>query len=239
VSPGIHKLTHTADILTTSTLASFTADYWGLTESDVTDALTFGASSINKFSSLRFFRFLAALEDTFGVRVDDPASVTSFATLKAAMLGGAAHGNGMAAAAPDDSPAAPAAAPPPPGVAVAGIVAIGHDIEEIDSLPRADDYRTAPFYRSHFTLAEIEYCLRSTNPRQHFAARFCAKEAVRKCGPRFAALDMRSIEVVNTESGQPQVRIRGEQDGADVYGRLLLSMSHSEQLASAFVIVTA
>jgi phosphopantetheine--protein transferase-like protein len=212
-------------------LASFTADYWQLDRAAINDALTFGVAAIPRFTSLRFFRFLAALEDKFGMRVSDPGSVTSYAALKAVLVGAAAEvRNGHHVEAPQPvSPPVPIAGPQPTGVS-----AIGHDIEENANLPEASDYRSDPFYRTHFTSAEIDYCTQSTNPRQHFAARFCAKEAVRKCGPMYAALQPRDIEVINTESGQPEVRITN----ADVSDkRLMLSMAHSNLFASAFVVI--
>jgi holo-[acyl-carrier protein] synthase len=215
----------------TSKLISFTADYWHLNPTDVRDDLAFNVTSIPKFSSMRFFRFLAAFEDTFGVRVSDPGSVITYSALKSIITHGASGRHNGHAEMPDQ------AADTRASTLQSGISAIGHDIEEIASLPETTDYRAEPFYRSHFTAREIEYCMRSTNPRQHFAARFCAKEALRKCGPMFAALDPRSIEVVNTESGQPTLQISQLHDS--FYPRVFLSLSHSEQLASAFVIVTS
>jgi holo-[acyl-carrier protein] synthase len=214
------------------TLSSFTADYWSLNPADVTDDLTFSAVFIRKFSSLRFFRFLAALEDTFGVPVSDPGAVTTYAVLRSIIGAASQLGNGHTD--PVEKTRELGAESHPPQ---SGIHAVGHDIEEITNLPEAADYRSHPFYRAHFSAGEIEYCIQSTNPRQHFAARFCAKEAVRKCGPIFAALDPRSIEVVNTESGQPCIRLSDGQDMSNF--RLLVSLTHSDRLASAFVVVTA
>jgi phosphopantetheine--protein transferase-like protein len=212
-------------------LAALTAEFWQLDVQQVSDDLAFSISAIRKFNSMRFYRFIASIEDAFGVRIADPGSMTTFGRLREVATQSPAERTGHQAAAVEVVQPEPRAST---NNLHPGVRAVGHDIEEIANLPTADDYRTAPFYTSHFTAAEIEYCLQSTHPLQHFAARFCAKEAVRKCGPQFAAINPRNIEVLNDEAGQPSIRINGA--AVDSGTRLLVSLSHSALLASAFVI---
>ena len=109
-----------------------------------------------------------------------------------------------ATASPALSPAAPSvngqnAAP----VSAAGAVRCGIDIELIDHLPRVADCWEDPFYRDHFAPAEIAYCQLQETPALHFAARWCAKEALKKCDGAFLSTAMKDIEVVADGTGSP------------------------------------
>jgi hypothetical protein len=66
-----------------------------------------------------------------------------------------------------------------------GTFTCGIDIQDISIFPETDDYWTEPFYQENFTGEEIAYCAAAGFPRQHFAARWCIKEALRKNGPAF------------------------------------------------------
>jgi holo-[acyl-carrier protein] synthase len=88
-------------------------------------------------------------------------------------------------------------------VLAAGAVRCGIDIELIDHLPRAADCWEDPFYRDHFAPAEIAYCQVQETPALHFAARWCAKEALKKCDSVFLPTAMKDIEVVADGTGSP------------------------------------
>jgi phosphopantetheine--protein transferase-like protein len=81
--------------------------------------------------------------------------------------------------------------------------AIGVDIEEIATMPHADDYREHPFYRETFSQEEISHCILQSHPRESFAGLFSAKEAVLKAegGKKLHAL--RGIEIFHDEDGKP------------------------------------
>jgi holo-[acyl-carrier protein] synthase len=79
----------------------------------------------------------------------------------------------------------------------------GIDIEMVESLPQAKDYWEDDFYKTCFTPAEIAYCLTQENPRIHFAARWCAKEALKKCDPGYLEEEMSCIELSLNNAGQP------------------------------------
>jgi phosphopantetheine--protein transferase-like protein len=89
--------------------------------------------------------------------------------------------------------------------AVARPVCCGIDIELIDHLPRVDDCWEDPFYRDHFAPGEIAYCLLQETPSLHFTARWCAKEALKKCDGAFLATVPKDIEVVVDGAGAPHL----------------------------------
>lgn len=63
------------------------------------------------------------------------------------------------------------------------IVAIGHDLIEIDRIRRMLA-REGQRAEKLFALTELEYCARLSDPAPSFAARFAAKEAFQKVWPR-------------------------------------------------------
>ncbi|MDR1009495.1 MAG: 4'-phosphopantetheinyl transferase superfamily protein [Rickettsiales bacterium] len=99
---------------------------------------------------------------------------------------------------------------------------IGCDIEEID---RFEERETA-FFDKIFTRAEVEYCRAQAHPAQHFAARFCAKEAVVKAlaGLGVSGVHYRDIEVVK-KNGVPAVELEGF--------TISISLSHAGNMAMA------
>jgi holo-[acyl-carrier protein] synthase len=98
---------------------------------------------------------------------------------------------------PDGPPAAVVA------TATGGDVSCGVDIELIENLPHAADPWEDPFYRSVFAPPEIAYCLMQEAPALHFAARWCAKEALKKSDRALLAADLKDLEVVPDEAGAP------------------------------------
>jgi phosphopantetheine--protein transferase-like protein len=116
-------------------------------------------------------------------------------------------------------------------------LSVGVDIELIDNMPEAADFWAADFYRSHFTAEEIAYCVRQPHPRMHFAARWCAKEALMKCDPAFREVDPTTLQVTVAASGQPVF----ESLQSDGPRRLphALSMTHTPQMAAAVVAAAA
>jgi phosphopantetheine--protein transferase-like protein len=113
-------------------------------------------------------------------------------------------------------------------------VSCGIDIELIDSLPTAIDYWEDAFYKENFTPAEIAYCLIQEMPALHFAARWCAKEALKKCDPDFFSEEMKNLELVAGESRQPTLKhyVGGEAHELPH----AVSISHAPLAAVAIVI---
>ena len=108
--------------------------------------------------------------------------------------------------------------------------AVGCDIEEVKRF----ENKTQTFLDKVFTKAEQEYCQSEAKPYQHFAARFCAKEAVVKalCSLGFAAPAYKDIEIKRLENGVPYVVLHAPEI-ENV--RFAVSLSHSRANALATV----
>jgi len=122
------------------------------------------------------------------------------------------------------------------------ILGIGIDVVEVARIRAAlANPRTGARFRARvFTEEEIGYCSRRRNGHQSFAARFAAKEATMKAlGHGFGqGIGWREIEVVRGD-GAPSVRLYGAaQKYADALGvgRIHLSLTHTAELAIAYVI---
>lgn len=120
------------------------------------------------------------------------------------------------------------------------IVGIGCDIIEIERIARA--IKSESFIRRVFTAEEAAYCQRrGQQAAASFAARFAAKEAVLKAletGLREGSLQ--EIAVDNDGLGKPLVQLSGhfamlaKQLGVK---NIQISLSHSRELATAYVIM--
>jgi phosphopantetheine--protein transferase-like protein len=104
----------------------------------------------------------------------------------------------------------------------------------IDHLPPSADCWEDPFYRDHFAAAEIAYCQVQETPAVHFAARWCAKEALKKCDGAFLPTAMKDIEVVADGTGSPFL----VHHAGGVTRRLphAVSLSHTTHAAVAVVV---
>jgi len=122
------------------------------------------------------------------------------------------------------------------------IVGIGSDVLEVARMERELRTDGASLKEAVFTSGEIAYCEGKRHPARHFAARFAAKEAVFKA----LALDgtgglrFRDVEVRNDEAGRPRVELSGamrELAEASGVARIFLSLSHTDELAAATVVL--
>jgi phosphopantetheine--protein transferase-like protein len=100
-------------------------------------------------------------------------------------------------------------------------VAVGIDIEEIDAMPRATDFRENEFYKMNFSSAEIAYCILQPAPYASFAGLFAAKEAI--------------VKANNSNRSKPfnTIVISHDQEGKPTYPGLHVSISHTNNLALA------
>ncbi len=116
------------------------------------------------------------------------------------------------------------------------ITGIGTDIIDIDRIEKAIE--NPRFIDRVFTCREKDYCMSKIRNSQHFAARFASKEAVMKAlGKGFAFQD---IEVMNNEDGKPEIILYGnakEYAGEAGVDRIFLTISHSQNMAIAFVVM--
>ena len=122
------------------------------------------------------------------------------------------------------------------------IVGLGVDIAEVDRIEAAIRRHGDAFLRRVFTAAEIAYCERRKNKFERYAARFAAREAAQKAlgtGWR-GGIAWRDFEITNLASGKPTLKVSG---GAGRFARRLkvkritLSLSHTRDLAIAYVIL--
>jgi phosphopantetheine--protein transferase-like protein len=177
----------------------------------------------------------AAIRRNLGMYVAQSFSARTYGELETAVFGANGHAAGSSSnghhemSAPVDEATAIASATD----ASDGAVSVGVDIEMIESLPDEHDFWTSDFYRSHFTGAEIAYCIRQQNPRMHFAARWCAKEALAKCDARFVKVDPATIQIALLSDGRPSL----EWIRAGSIERLphAVSLTHTPLMAAAVV----
>jgi holo-[acyl-carrier protein] synthase len=117
---------------------------------------------------------------------------------------------------------------------------IAHGIDLVD-FPRIEDMvkrHGERFLDRVFTVAEQQYANANKNGIEKLAGRFAAKEAVMKLvgtGWR-GKIAWTDIEVVNTETGQPEVRLSGEvKKIADKLGitQISVSITHAANFAIA------
>jgi holo-[acyl-carrier protein] synthase len=119
------------------------------------------------------------------------------------------------------------------------ILGIGVDIVDIQRIKASLERFGGSFASKLFTDHEIAYCEAKAFPAQHYAARFAAKEAFSKAIATGWAGSFRwkDVEVVNDAQGKPSFRLHGPT--ADQYGArsIMLSLTHTDTSAAAFVII--
>ena len=180
-------------------------------------------------SSVRRAALAAAIRRHLGVNVADVYSVVTFRDLEAAVVEGGAQASASRGKPADLQN-------PIVASALSGVddLACGIDIERVDAMPVTDDYWEHEFYKESFSKDEIAYCLLQENPRMHFAARWCAKEALVKCDPAFKGQPFSTMEVVRNKSGE--VSLSHHANGTSTKPPLAVSISHTETMAAAVVV---
>jgi len=116
---------------------------------------------------------------------------------------------------------------------------IGIDIVDIARLKNVID-RTPRFLKRVFTAQELDYCFKKKDPYPSLAARFAAREAVRKLDNAFIkGIRFHDTEVIVDTEGKPQIILHGaaRQRAREVnINNLAISLSHSREQAIAVVI---
>lgn len=120
----------------------------------------------------------------------------------------------------------------------------GIDLTEVSRMEEAIRRQGRTFTRRIFSAGEERYCESKSERRkyEHYAARFAAKEAVKKAlglGPKMK-LSMREIEVRRYPSGKPFIYLaprvwRRLKLGRNA--RIELSLTHETKLAMAAVLI--
>jgi phosphopantetheine--protein transferase-like protein len=176
-------------------------------------------------TSLGRARLAARLQSELGITHPGIYTAASFGELCAVA------GASLEADTNDIRPAAPVAALP--GIAhVPQAGSIGVDMQAASALPDVLDHWEDAFYQRHFTGGEIAYCLLQPDPRESFAATWCAKEALRKADARWMGADWTAIEVIHDDDGKPSLHGNGAPLPCS------LSLSHTNGTAVAVVLFT-
>lgn len=117
----------------------------------------------------------------------------------------------------------------------------GIDIVEVsriaEKLAKGNSFRDKVF-----SVREIEYCERSANPNENFAARFAAKEAFLKATGKGLLLgyELNEIEILNDGHGKPFITLTGNFRkfcNENLFKSIHVSLSHTQTMACAFVII--
>ena len=117
---------------------------------------------------------------------------------------------------------------------------IGFDIENVKTLREKWKKWEMNFFRRVFSKNEIEYCKNFKDPSPHFAARFCAKEAVVKAANRECKLLVTDVEIVKFKNGSPECKSwknRKEVKKFFSTHEIFVSMSHTSDMAMACVLI--
>lgn len=118
------------------------------------------------------------------------------------------------------------------------IIGIGTDIIEVERIAKAIERRGHPFLDRLFTKQEQNYCLQHNISSRNFAGRFAAKEAIAKAfgtgiGGKVGWLD---LEIASDEFGKPYLKKCEKLDSYFQNKKLLLSISHCKEYATAVAI---
>ena len=118
------------------------------------------------------------------------------------------------------------------------IKGLGNDIIEIGRIEGSIGRFGQRFLDRLFTPDEQKYCTQYHEPARHFAGRFAAKEAIVKAlGTGFRhGISWLDIEIINDNDGCPHVYF--SQSLKDLFDnpRILISISHCKDYASAVAI---
>ncbi len=117
---------------------------------------------------------------------------------------------------------------------------VGIDIIEIARIGAALSRWENKFRNLVFSASEIEFCEARSNPVQHYAARFAAKEAVAKALKAYKPVFLRwtDVEIISDGNGAPTVLLHGEAEKLFSGTKLSLSLSHSVNSAIAIALLS-
>jgi len=122
------------------------------------------------------------------------------------------------------------------------IVGSGVDIVEVERIRKALRKWGDDFINKIFTENELNYSHNKKYAYQHLAARFATKEAVLKAfgGGWLRNLPWKEVEVINHESGRPDIKLHGEAVALKKkrkIKRITVSISHTRNYAVASAIL--
>ncbi|HEY5367345.1 MAG TPA: holo-ACP synthase [Hanamia sp.] len=121
------------------------------------------------------------------------------------------------------------------------LAGLGTDLIEINRIAEKIN-KESGFRETVFSKKEIVYCESKTNKFEHYAARFAAKESFFKAlGTGWTTgTHFNEVEITNYKSGKPALVLLDEtKKTLSSLGirKILVSMSHLKEIASAVVII--
>ncbi|OTY26746.1 holo-[acyl-carrier-protein] synthase [Bacillus thuringiensis serovar navarrensis] len=126
-------------------------------------------------------------------------------------------------------------------LSVSNVYGIGIDIQDITEIQSAIKKYDLKFLNKIFVPEEIEYCRKKSNPSQHFAARFSAKEALFKAlgtgiGNGFCFTD---AVILKKKTGEPYFKFYNTTEQTIKKQKLeaFVSLSHSKDYSIAQVVL--
>ncbi|MBI5463971.1 MAG: holo-ACP synthase [Ignavibacteriales bacterium] len=119
------------------------------------------------------------------------------------------------------------------------IEGIGVDVVEIGRVQRTIDTWGNDFLGKIFTDQELAYAHSKRNPVHHIAARFAVKEAVAKALSTgwSGGFRWKDVEVENDAAGKPSVVLYGRVKELLQGSKIIVSISHSENVVVAFALI--
>jgi holo-[acyl-carrier protein] synthase len=127
-------------------------------------------------------------------------------------------------------------------IAASRVIGIGVDAVDVPRF-RQTLSRTPSFRQRVFTDDELAPLAERADPVPSLAARFAAREAVMKAmGVGLGSFDFHDVWVASLHTGQPILRVSGRADELARergIGSWHLSLTHTEQLAIAYVVASA
>lgn len=118
-----------------------------------------------------------------------------------------------------------------------GAIGLGLDIQDVESMPVTNDYRSHEFYRSHFAPGEIATALLRPDARLHLCGIFCAKEAAKKSHPLLLEMRMSDFVVTHAPDGKPLLTL-SDDAALPCHFQFIISISHTPTFAAAACITT-
>jgi len=115
------------------------------------------------------------------------------------------------------------------------IVGLGIDCEEISRWEGLSEATGSDPRHPLFTDSEHAYCSSNPYPAQHYAGRWCIKEAAVKALAGICTLTTRDVEVLHSANKSPTI-IVSDRARMPLHICLLTSVTHSEKTAAAVVV---
>lgn len=120
------------------------------------------------------------------------------------------------------------------------IYGIGIDIVKIERMRDADKKWGRKFFEKFLTGNEMAYCYEKKEPYPSISVRFAAKEALIKAIGSEVHVNMKDVEVVNSENGRPSIKVRGRLEkffNEKEIRNCHLSLSHEKEYGVACVVL--